>query len=61
LCHAAGSGGSSAAAKAADAVEGREATGDGAVSGGKTRVWGQRSLAKRNAAARQAHRNRCVL
>ena len=61
IWHAAGgSSSSSAAAQAAEAVEGREGQGDGAVSVGKTRVWGQRSLAKRNAVARQAHRGRCV-
>ena len=51
---------SGAADKSQQAVDGREQAGGRAAGGGKTRVWGQRSLAKRSAAAAPTHRNRRV-
>ena len=41
-------------------ADGADAAGEQA-SAGKTRVWGQRSLAKRAAGAKRTHRNRSVL
>ena len=52
-------GGTSVAGRtAADADAGQAAT--SAEGGGKSRVWGHRSIAKRAAGTRRTHRNRCV-